>query len=375
MARRVWLHVGCPKTGTSFLQSVLWANKDVLGAQGLLLPRSLAHHWRASLYVRGAHRSRPHPWMFRLDWQDLVDTAHRAREDVLVTHELFAPAGPVQARAAIEALGGTETHVIVTARDLARQIPAGWQQSVKHGAVHRLDEFVHDVVHHGPGARNFWRMQDLPGLTSRWGRSLPPDRVHLVTVPPSGVDPAELWRRFASVLGIDAASVRLDGARRNDSLGRVEVELMRRVNESRRDLVPGTAKNHWFKDLLADEVLAGRAGKEKFALEPSLHPWVVDTARDTVATLRRRGYDVAGDLDDLVPPERPQGAGLAPTGDEELLAAAAETILTVLDRHRATVGRDERWRRVSSNLVRVLRWAARARPDLRTTSTRRPTAP
>jgi hypothetical protein len=375
MARRVWLHVGCPKTGTSFLQSVLWANRDVIREQGLLLPRSRSHHWRASLYVRGAHRGRPHPWIFSLDWHDLVDTVRRARGDVLVSHELFAPATPEQARRAIEAFGGAETHVLVTARDLARQIPAGWQQSIKHGAVHRMDEFVHDVVHHGPAARTFWRMQDLVGLASRWGRHLPAERVHLVTVPPSGVEPTELWRRFASVPGIDPGSVTLQGARRNDSLGRVEVELMRRVNEGRRDTVSHVAKNHWFKDLLADEVLAGRPGKEKFALDEDVHTWVVETARNTVETLRRRGYDVAGDLDDLVPPERPERVGLAPTSDEELLVAATETIVALLDRHQDTVGRDERMRRASDHLVRCLRTVARFRPDLRAASTGRPNVP
>ena len=38
MARRVILHVGLPKTGTTYLQSIAWANKDVLREQGVLLP-------------------------------------------------------------------------------------------------------------------------------------------------------------------------------------------------------------------------------------------------------------------------------------------------------------------------------------------------
>ncbi len=38
MANRVFLHVGTPKTGTTYLQTVMWANRDKLAEQGLLLP-------------------------------------------------------------------------------------------------------------------------------------------------------------------------------------------------------------------------------------------------------------------------------------------------------------------------------------------------
>ena len=38
MARKVFLHVGLPKTGTTYLQSIVWANKTVLREQGVLLP-------------------------------------------------------------------------------------------------------------------------------------------------------------------------------------------------------------------------------------------------------------------------------------------------------------------------------------------------
>ena len=363
MARKVWLHVGCPKTGTSYLQSVLWANKPVLRRQRLLVPRSTAHLWHAALYVRGAHQNRPHSWVYALDWRDLVNTVRRARVDVLVSHELFAPATAAQARYVIEALGGTETHVIITARDLARQISASWQQRVKHGATHRLDEFVRDVVHRGPQARTFWQMQDLVRLTSRWGDSLPPERVHLVTVPAGRSDPAELWRRFASVPGIDPNSVDLRGASRNDSLGAVEAELMRRLNECRHDKGQGGVQNHWFRAMLANELLAARPGKQKLAIDPAVHPWVVETSHATVSALKERGYDVVGDLDDLIPPEHPgSGGGTTQTSDQELLTAATQTIAELVDRHRSAVARDMRLRQASARLMRGLHVLGGVRP-------------
>ena len=40
-ATRVFLHIGEPKTGTTFLQQVMWSNRAELAAQGVVLP---GHH-------------------------------------------------------------------------------------------------------------------------------------------------------------------------------------------------------------------------------------------------------------------------------------------------------------------------------------------
>jgi hypothetical protein len=345
MARRVWLHVGLPKTGTSFLQGVLWSNKAAVKRQGILVPASMQHHYRASLYVRGVWRERPAAEAIAADWEHLLDLVHRADGDVLISHELFAPATVEQARFAIESFGGTETHVVVTARDMARQLPAEWQQSVKQGSVHRMDDFVHDVVHRGPKARWFWRVQDLVDVADRWGADLPSDRVHLVTVPPKGADPTVLWTRFASLLGIDPDSVGLDRTRSNESLGQVEVELLRRINEARGDRFPILGSHRWFKDLLANETLAKRPDKVKFAVDEDVHEWICDTARETVAVLEQRGYDVVGDLKDLVPPPEPErGGNPSAATEEDMLRAATETIVDLLDVHRSTVKDNQRLR-------------------------------
>ena len=53
MAQRVFLHVGLPKTGTTYVQTVLWRNRAALAEQGLVYPgpRRREHMW-ASMVVR-----------------------------------------------------------------------------------------------------------------------------------------------------------------------------------------------------------------------------------------------------------------------------------------------------------------------------------
>jgi hypothetical protein len=53
MAEAVFLHIGAPKCGTTFVKSVLWNNREVLAARGILVPgRRPFDHNRASMAIR-----------------------------------------------------------------------------------------------------------------------------------------------------------------------------------------------------------------------------------------------------------------------------------------------------------------------------------
>lgn len=345
MARRVLLHVGCPKTGTSFLQGVLWSNRAVFERQGLCIPKSLHHHYRASLYIRDVWQQRPAAKAIESDWHELVQAVQESDQDVLISHELFAAATREQAKVAIEAFGGAETHVIVTARDLARQLPAEWQQSVKQGSTRRLDTFLGEVMEEAAGARWFWRVQDLPDVVRRWGATLPAERVHLVTVPPRGADPAKLWSRFTSVIGVEPGLADLQQTRSNESLGAVEVELLRRLNEGRGDRFPILGNHRWFKDLMANQILAQREDKKKFVVSADAHGWICDRSRQMIDETRGLDCNVVGDLNDLDPEPQPErGWDPGQASDEELLEAATGTLLDLLDVHRGVARRGEQWR-------------------------------
>ena len=48
----------------------------------------------------------------------------------------------------------------------------------------------------------FWGAQEIPDILDRWGHDLPPERVHLVTVPPPGGPKQLLWKRFSIAFGL-----------------------------------------------------------------------------------------------------------------------------------------------------------------------------
>ncbi len=47
MAATVFLHIGLPKTATTYLQTILWGNREVLEQQGIRLPgpERRFHYW------------------------------------------------------------------------------------------------------------------------------------------------------------------------------------------------------------------------------------------------------------------------------------------------------------------------------------------
>lgn len=338
--RRVFMHVGSPKTGTTFLQNVLWSQRDLAKEQGLLLPLDrFADHFYASLDIRGLSTRPEHPPRAHGIWQRLVAEANAWPGNVLVSHELFAAATAAQAADALASFGpGSEVHVVLTARDLFRQIPAEWQEHLKHRSTKTLDEFVSDLMADRAGKSWFWKVQDFAKVLDRWGRTLPPDRIHVVTVPPAGGDPGVLWTRFAQLLELDPAAFDTTGSRANTSLGAEQAELLRRVNLTLGDRVPLPGPYPVVvKNVLAHQILAARKGSP-LALDERTTRFAVRRSRGIADALAERGYDVRGDLAELVPTTTATAAAAGPgvvPGDTELLDEALESVaglLTVMAR-------------------------------------------
>ncbi len=331
MARRAFLHVGTAKSGTSFLQDLWWRHRAELRDRGLLLPgRGRRDHFTAAALVKGMTAV-----VDGLDerdrevWQRLLEQTRTWSGDVLVSNEHFAdsPAGAAAAALADLASAADEVHVVVTARDLGRVLPSAWQQRVKMGARMPYRKFL-GSVRREDGDQKFWRYQDVPGILDVWSAGLPGERVHVVVVPAPGAPRDELWLRTSSVLGVDVTGLDTRAQRANDSLGVVEAELLRRVNDTvpreRRSL----AYSRHVKGSLVPAALVGSAPRDSFAVPDNHVEWIEESARATVTALRAGPYDVVGDLDDLLPALAADGRTPDQVGEDELTAAAA----TVLDR-------------------------------------------
>ncbi len=324
MATQVFLHVGLPKTGTSYLQAILWANREALKADGLLLPGTRRSQLHAAIDALG-HVERAHyPPRVRGSWSALVEEIHAWPDQVLVSRENLCAANASRIGQMAGDLAPAEVHVILTVRDLARAIPAFWQQGVKIGRRDSLESYVQSI-RDGTDATRRFRWAQYPELVaSRWAEHVPPEQIHLVTVPPPGSPPETLWRRFSGLLGIEVLPL-VESAPVNPSLGVVETELLRRTNASLTPRLRERQRAYWTKVILANNIL-GRHPGEPFALPEHAHHWVVQRAEKSVLELRAGGYDVHGDLDDLLPGAGRRRRTPDEVGDAELLTTATETI-------------------------------------------------
>jgi len=150
----------------------------------------------------------------------------------------------------------------------------------------------------------FWGVQEVPDILDRWGSTLPRERVHLVTVPPPGSPPDLLWHRFAQVLGLDPDEFVLeDDVRTNASLGVAEAAVVRRLNEQ----VNGVVPNHHYRAIVREALVHQNLSRDRrsarLSVPPEVWAWAADLSRSWVSDLALRGYDVVGDLDDLLPAE------------------------------------------------------------------------
>ena len=339
MAKRVFLHVGSPKSGTTFLQQVLWSHRQLAKDQGLLLPlETFYEHFLASADVRELATEERYPPRAVGIWDRVVDEGNAWDGNVLVSHELFAGATAEQAERAVLAWGTAEVHVIVTARDLERQIPAEWQEHLKHRSSTTFTDFVEDIWSHGARATWFWTVQDYADVCRRWATGVPANRVHVVTVPRRGAAPDVLWRRFAGLLDLGPGWFDLESTRTNPSLRAEQAELLRRINGQlgERLPIPGPYPPT-VKEIFAQEVLAGRPGVH-VALWPKNRAQAVSCSHDLVEQLRQLDVDVVGDLAELVPADDPSAhVGLTTEHPEEipaeiLLAESVEALDEMLDR-------------------------------------------
>jgi hypothetical protein len=305
---KVFLHIGEPKTGTTFLQQVMWRNRTELAGQGVVLPGYHPQdHYRATQDLRGIPKLPDDPaatWTG--EWEILARQAQQAPSVAIISHELFSAADPDQADRAIRSLLPAEVHVVLTVRDIATLLPAEWQETVKHRNSLGWEAWLEDVIDResvDPDRRQFWfwRVHDTLAILDIWSHLLPPERVHVIVVPPRGSTNDVLWQRYAALVGIDPGSVDLSRARPNSSLGLPEIEFMRQLNE----VLPAEVPD-WFymwnvKETLAHEAFASRPRSARLVLPASRDAWARSDAEAVVAALRDSKYDIIGDLADLLP--------------------------------------------------------------------------
>lgn len=342
----IFLHIGAMKTGTTYLQGLLSANKDRLADAGYLFP---GERWtdqsRAAADVLGFSLDDPRRRAaVEGKWDRIAAEmlAHRGRgkKASIYSMEFLSFADTEQATRVLDSLAGADVEVVLTVRDTIATIPAQWQTSCRNAGHVPYRRFVYGVrdalelvgredrgrAPSGPVSkpvRMFRRTQDIERMLDVWVPLVGAEHVHVVTVPPRGTSPTVLWERFASVVGVDPDVCVQPEEGSNSSLGHASTELLRLVNKHL-DL-SGTDYALLVKGPLARRILGSRAALEQpIRMHRRGHLMGVRWNRRIRRAVRRHQVEVVGTLEDL-PVQRP-GKDVRPAlptvSDAEVLAAA-----------------------------------------------------
>jgi hypothetical protein len=309
----VYLHIGAMKTGTTYLQQLIYANRDQLSAAGLVIPgETWGRQVRGVQDVMRLGRTDRHiRRMSHRAWQELLDQALAAPDSVsVISVEFLSFAGRRKARQVMRTLEGADVRIILTVRDMASSLPSQWQTLVHNNGRASWQEFLAAIPEpterplpfvgrYRPLVGEFHRTQNIPRMLSVWAPLVPDGAVHVVTVPLRRGRPDELWQRFAGVVGVDPRVVTQPPEGTNPSLGHASSELVRRLN-LRLGRLSQSEYNWTVKEPVAIDVLARRAREEGKA---QLTRQAYDTALRwnvlTRSAIAGSGARVTGDLEDL----------------------------------------------------------------------------
>ena len=313
----VYLHVGPIKTGSTYLQDLIWTNRRDLASQGVLHPAEHDNElWFAANDVQdGAfiHFDMPEA---AGAWERVCDRVIDFAGPSIISHEVLGLSTDDHVARIAESLTPATLHIVVMARSLAATLPSTWQEKVK-----MVDPDVSwpDFLGSERESRSPWT--DAALIVQRWLRFVPASQIHVITVPPRGTARETLLNRFAEAVGIDVSSwtSRLGAA--NESLDAVQVELLRRLNLATSNVFDRRGQRRLVNGALLPHIRRGDPTR-RLRLPSSERDWIEAETSRRIRGLQESKAIIHGDLEELNAPPDCWSGEISPVTESDLLNEA-----------------------------------------------------
>lgn len=332
MAKRLIVHAGFHKTGTTALQSAIFAVREKLEKRGLSYPviGGKAHHKAIySLMEKGwGWEDRGGNPVDPKKWPELVKHVKRAKDSAIISSEFLCELNEAQIAKFKKDLGVDDVTVYFTFRPLLKIVPSAYQQHLKIGIRSDYEKWLHSILDQ-PGVStitpSFWIRHQHARVLKKWIDAFGRDRIKLVIVDEK--NPDFMYDVFNEVLGLKKPLLEEQKEKdSNRSLTLDEIALLRKINR----IYPKRRSWHDYETFVrqgAMKYLTNKVKPSEDAPRLKTPEWAVEKireiSRESIEEIKGLGIEIIGDIDSSDSAQIPTGVSVEPESIPVELAAKA----------------------------------------------------
>jgi hypothetical protein len=320
--RRLIIHAGFHKSGTTALQEAFDAQSEELKAAGIIYPNigRRAHH-----RVAWALTGRTWGWGKRggektsiKEWEQLAKSINSSDEEtIIISSEFFSELDGDAIRKLFSDIKGRKVQAVFTVRPLVKLLASSYQQYLKYGIKADYEEWLHTVLD-TPGESKinptFWLRHFHGRVVGKWVDVLGSQAVTVIIVDESR--PEFLFDSINSYLGLPQGLLKSQETGSNRSLTMEEIALLLDINrrfpqEREWDEYEIFIRNGYIRtitDVVAPSPQSGKLLTPQWAIDKGNEIGAVNK-RELIATHAR----IIGDIESLDSAQVPEGNSVYPT--------------------------------------------------------------
>jgi len=306
--KRLVLHPGFHKSGTTALQEALSEQRSYLKESGVLYPSigTKTHH-RAAWSLNGTvwgWKKRGGESVSPKVWENLAKRVSAASEPtVIISSEFFSELDGEKIRKASQDLKSREVEILFTLRPLVKLLPSSYQQYLKYGLKIKYEDWLYEIFENRDKTKvspTFWKRHEHSKVIARWVDTFGTSNVTVIIV--DEAKPEFLFTEVNKYLGLPDGSLAASKIGSNRSLNMEEISLLLEINnqfpkDRSWDEYEVFIRNGYIRQLT--DYVPPAKDKDRL-LTPE---WVIERAnelgRGTIRDLKNYGIKVIGNLDSL----------------------------------------------------------------------------
>jgi hypothetical protein len=236
--KKVVIHAGFHKTGTTALQHSLHASSELLKAERYRYPIVGQGTSQSGSVLALADRgwgwqARGSKVLPKRVWTKLVKEVRKGDDNIIISSEFLSELDDSHVRQIRDAFAGLNCQVVFTLRAFDKMFPSTYQQGLKSGSSYSYEAWLERTTtdYFGEQKTGFWKRNRHAQVISRWMEIFGAENVTIVTADES--NPALLFERFSELLNLTAGSLKpVADSGLNRSLLLDEIYLLRAINKN-----------------------------------------------------------------------------------------------------------------------------------------------